>query len=370
MDDDPRVREHMNTTRYEDSMPPPRSICVLRLSAIGDCCHTLPVIRTLQAAWPAAELTWIIGKIERSLIGDIADIEFITFDKAEGAGAYRDLLRTLGDRRFDLLLHMHPSMRANFASLCVRAPVRLGLDRARAKDFQWLFTNRRIPPRARRHVMDVWFEFAEALGVTERVLRWDIPLPDADRAFAASQLDETRAALLISPCSNPRFRNFRNWIAERYAAVADYAAERHGMQVLLTGGPSPLEIDYGEQIVALARHGPRNLIGRTTLKQLLALIARATALVCPDSGPAHMATTVGTPVVGLYATTNRWRAGPYLSQEWVVDRYPQALAREGKTVEEVPWGARVRDPEAMSLIQVSDVTERLDALMQARARIP
>src|SRR5262245_15131236 len=183
-----------------DALHPPPSVCVLRLSAIGDCCHTLPVVRTLQAAWPATELTWIIGKIERSLIGDIAGIEFITFDKSRGSSAYRDLWRDLRGRRFDLLLHMHPSMRANLASLLVRAPMRLGLDRARAKDFQWLFTNRRIAPRTRRHVMDVWFEFAEALGVNDRVMRWDIPVSDADRAFAATQIDGARPTLLISPC--------------------------------------------------------------------------------------------------------------------------------------------------------------------------
>jgi len=348
---------------------PPRSVCLLRLSAIGDCCHTLPVVRTLQAAWPATQITWIMGKLERSLFGDIADIEFITFDKSAGLREYADLRRTLRSRRFDLLLHMHPSMRASLASLCVRAPLRLGLDRARAKDFQWLFTNRRIAPRERRHVMDVWFEFAEAVGVHERVLRWDIPLSQADRRYAAGQIDGARPTLLVSPCSNARFRNFRNWNADRYAAVADYAAERHGMQVLLTGGPTSLEAEYGAAIVASARHAPRNLIGQTTLKQLLALIERATVLVCPDSGPAHMATTVGTPVVGLYATTNRWRAGPYLSQEWVVDKYPQAVARElGKRVEEVPWGTRVRHQDAMSLIEVSDVTERLDALLAARSQ--
>jgi heptosyltransferase I len=347
---------------------PPRSVCLIRLSAIGDCCHTLPVVRTLQAAWPATQITWIIGRTERMLFGDIEGIEFITFDKSRGLRAHAELRRTLRGRRFDLLLHMHPSMRANLASLWVRAPVRLGLDRARAKDQQWLFTNRRIPPRTRRHVMDMWFEFAEALGVHERVLRWDIPLSDADRAFAASHIDGTCPTLLISPCSNPRFRNYRNWMAERYAAVADHAAEAHGMDVVLTGGPSQIEAEYGERIVAAARHAPRNLIGRTTLKQLLALIARATAIVCPDSGPAHMATTVGTPVIGLYATTNRWRAGPYLSQEWVVDRYPDALRAElGKSVDEVPWGTRVRSPDAMALITVEDVTERLDALMRALA---
>jgi heptosyltransferase I len=351
-----------------DTLPvavPPRSVCIVRLSAIGDCCHTLPVVRTLQAAWPNTHFTWIMGKLERSLFGDIAGIEFITFDKSKGLAAHVELRRALHRRRFDLLLHMHPSMRANLASLSVHAPQRLGLDRARAKDFQWLFTNRRIPPRERRHVMDVWFEFAEAVGVHERALRWDIPLSQDDRAYAAAQIDAARPALVISPCSNARFRNFRNWMPERYAAVVDHAVERHGMQVLLTGGPTSLEAEYGARIVATARRAPGNLIGRTTLKQLLALIERATALVCPDSGPAHMATTVGTPVIGLYATTNRWRAGPYLSQEWVVDKYPEAVMQElGKRVDEVPWGTRVRHADAMSLIEVGDVTQRLDALMQ------
>jgi heptosyltransferase I len=148
-----------------------------------------------------------MGKLERRLFGDIADIEFIAFDKSRGPGEYADLRRTLRSRRFDLLLHMHPSMRANLASLCVRAPLRLGLDRARAKDVQWLFTNRRIAPRPRRHVMDVWLEFAEAGGV-RRVLRWDIPLSPA--MWPCTGQIDSAAGARHRPCSNARFRNFRN----------------------------------------------------------------------------------------------------------------------------------------------------------------
>jgi heptosyltransferase I len=110
-----------------------------------------------------------------------------------------------------------------------------------------------------------------------------------------------------------------------------------------------------------------DLIGRTTLKQLLALIARASVVVCPDSGPAHMATAVATPVVGLYATSNRHRTGPYLSQHLVVDRYPQAVQREfGKRVEDLRWGERVRNPGAMELIEVADVTAKLDLAFAER----
>lgn len=348
-------------------VPAPESLCVMRLSAVGDVCHTLPVVRTLQAAWPRTRITWIVGKLEAGLVGDIPDIEFITFDKSQNP--YLQTRRALKGRRFDLLLHMQMSLRASIASLAVRAPLRLGFDRERAHDFQWLFTNRRIPHRERQHVMDSLFGFAEALGLQQRALRWDIPLPAEAQAFAAERIPAGKATLVISPCANPRFRNWRSWQPEYYAAVAEHAVAKHGMQVLITGGPSAIERAYGERIAALAKAPVTDLVGKTSLKQLLALLARATVLVSPDSGPVHMATAAGTPVIGLYATTNPDRAGPYLSQRWRVNRYPDALRKfDGLTPETAPWGTRVRDPKAMDCISVADVTGKLDELMAARAR--
>ena len=180
-----------------------------------------------------------------------------------------------------------------------------------------------------------------------------------------------RPTLVISPCTGQRFRNFRNWRADRYAAVADYAVRRYGAQVLLTGGSTAIEQRYGGDISALTEEKPTNLIGRTSLKQLLAILGRATVVLCPDSGPAHMATAVGTPVVGLYATSNRYRTGPYFSQHLVVDKYPEAVAREfGRPIETLRWGQRVRDPAAMSLITVADVTAKLDAAFAERGIAP
>ncbi len=350
-------------------MSAPESMCVIRLSAVGDVCHTLPVVRTLQAAWPKTRITWIIGKLEASLVGDIPGIEFIIFDKSKGLGAHAALRRALKGRRFDLLLHMQMSLRASVASLNVKAPLRLGFDRERAHDLQWLFTNMRIPHRDRQHVMDSLFGFSEALGIAEHLLRWDIPLPATAEAFAAQQLPGDQPTLIISPCANLRFRNWRSWQPEHYAALADHAAAKHGMRVYVTGGRSEIERAYGERITALSKTGANDLVGKTSLKELLALLARATVLVSPDSGPVHMATAAGTPVIGLYATTNPDRAGPYLSQRWRVDRYPDALKQfDGLTPETAPWGTRVRDPKAMDCIQVADVTRKLDELMAARVR--
>jgi heptosyltransferase I len=348
----------------------PKHLCILRLSAVGDICHTVPVVRAIQARWPQTRLTWIIGKLEASLVGDIPGIEFIIFDKAQGWRAYLELRRELRNRmrgrRFDALLHMQISIRSSLASLLIDADIKLGFDKARAKDYQWLFTNARIPARPRQHVLDGLFGFAETLGITDHSLRWDIPIPAGAKAFAREHIADGERTLVISPCSSARARNWRNWSTEGYAQVVDYVFTKYGMSTVLTGGPSQLEKDYGEQITALATHKPENLIGQTSLKQLLALLQRATVLISPDSGPAHMATTVGTPVIGLYVTSNPARTGPYLSQQWVVNKYPEAMQAElGKSVEEVSWGQRVRSPTAMSRISVADVTARLDTLLAA-----
>jgi len=346
---------------------PPASLCILRLSAIGDTCHTVPVVRAIQDAWPATQLTWIIGKTEHSLLKGLERVEFVVLDKALGFRGYGAVRRALGGRRFDALLHMHASARANIVSLAVRSKLRIGFDKARARDHQWLFTNTRLPPRRERHVMDGLFEFAELIGVRHGKPRWDIPVSADDVAAIAPHFATGAPTLVISPCTGQRFRNYRNWRVDWYAEIADYAAKRYGARVLLTGGNTAIEQTYGREITALAKSQPHNLIGKTSLKQLLAILERASVVLCPDSGPAHMATAVGTPVVGLYATSNRHRTGPYFSQHLVVDKYPDAVEREfGAPVDTLRWGQRVRDPAAMSLITVPDVVAKLDAAFTQR----
>ncbi len=320
-------------------------------------CHVVPVVRTLQKAWPQTRLTWIIGKLEHTLVGDIPGIEFIIFDKAAGWQGYRQLWQQMRGRHFDVLLHMQMSLRASLASLLIPADIRLGFDRQRAKDLQWLFTNHKIAHRERQHVMDSFFGFPEALGIKERELRWDIPLSDQTRQEVNAWLPD-KPYLVISPCSSMAYRN---WTIEGYAAVADYATEKHELAVVLTGGPTEIEQHYGEEISRLCTHKPINLIGSTSLKQLLAILDSARLVIAPDSGPAHMATAVNTPVIGLYAATNPERAGPYLSQTLTINQYNNAARQEyNKSANEVSWGARIRNPEAMKIISELEVMSMLD----------
>ena len=343
----------------------PQSLCLLRTSALGDVTHVVPLVHTLQTAWPQTRLTWLVGKLEHKLVGDIEGVEFIVFDKSAGLRGYGDVRRALRGRRFDALLHMQVALRANLLSLCVMADRRIGYDRMRSKDLHGLFVNERIPARSGEHVLDAICSFAEPLGLKQTNVRWDIPIPIEARGWAAQQWRDDECALIISPCSS---HTLRNWRAERYAAVADHAARALGLRVALCGGPSTLERAMGDAIRARMQTQPLDLIGRDTLKRALALYARSFAVLTPDAGPMHMANAVGAKVIGLHAASNPARSGPYSDRRWCVDRY-DAAARKflRKSADEIPWGAKIEYPGVMDLIEVDDVIERLEALARFQA---
>ena len=343
---------------------PPRTLCLLRTSALGDASHVVPLVRTLQTNWPQTRLTWIIGKLERRLVGDIDGVEFITFDKAAGLAGFKAVRSELASRRFDALLHMQVALRANLLSLLVRAPIRIGYDAARSKELHGLTINRRIPARAGQHVLDGLGSFVEPLGLQQTGVRWDIPIPDDAHAFAEQHLPGNPPTLLVSPCSSHRLRN---WRPERYALAMDHAAQTLGWRVVLCGGPSAYEREFGDAVLAACKRKPLDLIGKDTLKQLLALLQRATLVLCPDSGPMHLANAVGTPVLGLHAATNPNRSGPYSDRQWCVDRYDAAARKfRGKPAAQLNWGTRIQDDGVMDLIETDAVIERLDAFHHQR----
>jgi heptosyltransferase I len=239
--------------------------------------------------------------------------------------------------------------------------VRLGFDRQRARELQWLFTNRKIAPREREHVLDSLLGFAEALGVPRTPPVWNVPVPEDARAYARELLPIAGEALLISACSS---HALRNWAADRYAAVARYAVTR-GMPVVLCGGPGPTEKAMADAIKVAAGVELRDQVGKDTLPQMVATLERGRVLLSPDSGPAHMATMVNLPVIGLYAATNPARSGPYLSLHHCVDAYDEAARTfRGRPAAALPWTEKIEEPGVMDLISVDAVIARLEAILQ------
>lgn len=347
-----------------------QSICILRLSAIGDVCHAVAAVQAIQRHYPKAHITWVIGKVEAMLLADLPGVELVIFDKKLGLAAYRDLKQQLKGRQFDVLLHMQVALRANLASLVIKARRKIGFDWQRAKELHALFMRERIAPQQQPHVLDGFAGFARHLGVpflTEpgSQPQWQMPLTDSHRDWARSQLKAgVRGHLIICPAAS---KAERNWLPERYAAIADYASAA-GFAVYLCGGPTPLETRLAEDIKQAAQSEIIDLVGKTSLKQLLALLEQASLVLAPDTGPAHMAVTVGTPVVGLYGHSNPDRTGPYLYRADVAQVYHAELQRQtGKTAAELPWGIRVKGGHIMAQLDVETVWQKIQQVIAREA---
>ena len=339
----------------------PRNICILRLSALGDATHVVPVVRALQSHWLGTSISWIIGKPEHRLLGGLQGVEFIVFNKGGGRAAIRDLRRQLKGREFGLLLHMQVALRANILSRLVRTPLRLGWNHERSRDRHQWFINRQVAHVSFQHQVQGFLEFPRALGIEVDSPRWDLPVSEEDRAWAETHIPGSQPLLVINPCSR---HVQRNWRVENYAKVADYAASGLGMRVVIAGGPSELEKQAGAGIESAMQHPAINLVAEDTLTQSMAVLKKAAVVISPDSGPVHIASALGTPVIGLYAATWSRRSGPYNSLDLCVDRFAEAARKfRNKEAEELRWGTRIEVPGVMDLVSVEAVCDKLDSLI-------
>lgn len=334
------------------------TLCLLRLSAIGDVCHAVAMVQAIQKQYPDLKITWVIGKVEYQLLKYLPDVEFVIFDKSQGWKSYFNLKKALAGQRFDVLLHMQVALRATIASLAISAKVRIGFDRARAKEGQWLVTNKKVEAIENPHVLDGFMGFAKALGVTDLSPSWNIPVPVADTEFAKNMIPDGDKTLVICAAAS---KAERNWLPERYAAVAEHAISK-GFRVILCGGPTKLEQNLAINIQDSCSQPLENQVGKTSLTQLLAVLKQATIVLAPDTGPAHMAVTQGTPVIGLYAHSNPGRTGPYLSLKNVVSVYDEAISIQHH--QPVAWGTRAKGEQLMSMIEIEPVLHVFDRLAE------
>lgn len=338
----------------------PRNICLLRLSALGDVTHAVPVLRAIQKKWPDCRITWVIGKLEYQLLARIEGVEFIVFDKSTGMRAYRELRKALKGRSFDILLHMQVAARANLASLLIRAPIKLGWDPDRSLDRHQWFVNHQVPKADKQHQVQGFLSFARTLGIEAETPEWDMPVSDQAREFAARHISADKPCLLISPCSS---NIHRNWQADRYARVADYAIGDLNMQVVLCGGPSGDERSAAAAIQTHMQYGALDLVGKDTLQELLGLLERADVVLSPDSGPMHIANALGTYVIGLHASSSSRRSGAYNNLEYSVDHFAAAMQKyKGADPEQLRWRTKVEQPGVMDLVGVDEVKTILTAL--------
>jgi lipopolysaccharide heptosyltransferase I len=296
---------------------PPRRILIIKPSAIGDVVHALPVLGLLRRKWPAAKISWLVTPACAGLLDGHPFLhEVIRFERRQYGKSWRSprtfaaLMRfALGLRRrkFDLVIDLQGLFRSGWLAGVTRAPVRVGLSDAR--EGASLFYTHRVPVGgAEQHAIERYLCVTEALGCGRGPVEFAFSTDDADRQHIAAKTPDRYAVLL--PGAN---WITKRWPAENFAALVKPLQEQFGLESVIAGGPDDMELAK-----VIAGEGAVNLVGQTNLRQLVALLERATVVIANDSGPMHIAAALGRPLVTPFGPTHPIRTGPYQRLDSVI----------------------------------------------------
>lgn len=347
------------TVSHPLTLAPGARVCIVLLTAVGDAVHALPVLNALKRHVPGIHLAWVIQPGPAGLVGGHPAVdELVIFDRKRGLRGFADVCRALAGRRFDLVILLQPYLKAAVIAGFARAPLKLGYDRARARDLSWAATNRQLPPHPPQHIQDQYLEFLAALGIPAEPLAWELGATADERARYAALLPPHRGPTVayVVGTSKPE----KEWPPERYAAVIDALAEHHGARAILVGAPSPREDAAADAVRRAAAHPPLDLRA-WDLRRVVYLLGRADALVSPDTGPLHAGVALGTPTVALMGYTNPRRYGPYR-------RFPDLLIDAfGDPGEAYSIDAKHR-PGRMERITADEVIEKVGIALSRYSR--
>lgn len=339
------------------------NICIIRLSAIGDVCNAATIINRIRMQWYDASITWVCGTQEKALLDMIPNINLIVYDKKAGFKGNLQVWKQLKDQSFDLLLHLQASFRASILTLGIKAKRRIGYHRSRAYEMQWLFTREHTEAPKGFHVVDNYQAFADYLGCPAAPVSWPFELPETAIANANEHLRNVpRPFIAICPGAS---KAYKNWHSEGYVALIKALSEQNWPIVLL-GSPAEIEVKLAKRIEDALDFRITNLVGRTSIAELVALLNQAQLLITPDTGPAHLAASQHTPVIGLYVHHNPERVGPYGYVNLAVSHWQQLIEQQtGKSAAQLPWRSRVKDTKAMQSITAEEILAKIPQALEA-----
>jgi heptosyltransferase I len=326
-------------------------ICVVMMSAVGDAVHVLPVLHALNSHSPDSRITWVLQPGPATLVRGHKHVDdIVLFDRSKGWRAFTDARRELSTREFDLVLDFQVYFKAGIVTSFTRAPVKLGFDRPRARDLNWLFTTDRIPPHEPQHVQDQYLEFLSVLAIPNDQVVWELGPWEQERTWQRdffARLDRPTAAIVVAT-SKPQ----KDWLPERWAEIVDVLYQDFGLQPVLVGGRTERELAAERVIIDRARHKPVSALG-SGLRNLVGILDGSALVLAPDTGPLHMAVALNRPVISLMGYTNPKRTGPYRRfHDLIVDAY-------GDPGEDYPVSMENR-LDRMPRNSVADVVERVE----------
>jgi len=287
----------------------PEKILIVLHGSIGDVTRALPLVNILRSGFPRASLAWAVESPSLPLVRDYPGVdEVILFNRRRWWAEIGPFLRKIRSERFDLVLDLQRHLKSGLISRWSGAPRRVGFNRADSKEFNWLFNNHFIPPVGEGiSKLDHYLKFAQYLGLAAKPVEWNFRLSADEKSRIDASL--TRASRAYAVLFVGGRWTSKRWFPAQVAECAAAIRHRFQLDAVLLGGRDDRAL--AEEVLTKARCEITNLVGRTSLREAIGVIARARVAVGPDTGLMHIAAAVGTPVVSLWGATNPARTGPY-----------------------------------------------------------
>ena len=336
-----------------------RRVGIVLLTGIGDVIHGLPIATDLKRQDPGRTVLWVAEAAPARILEHHPAVdEIVVFRRQRGLQGVIELAGALRGRRCDVTLNMQRYMKSVFPTMLSGARVRVGLPPSKTRDAVALFHTHHLAERPWCHTQDLLLGYREALGLpADALVEWRITFSDGERAerdrfFGA--LGTTPVAGVVLATANPK----KDWPAERYPRLVEALTRELGYRVLLIGGPGSRERAVAQLILAASGSTAVSGLGNS-VRRMMWMVDGVDLLVCPDTGPLHVAHALATPVVGLFGHSNPARVGPWRRyRDLVIDRYTEQGATPDPSVYEPKRGR-------MEKIEVQDILKMVE---RARSR--
>lgn len=329
-------------------------ILIVRLSAIGDVLHGLPVLNALRDARPRAFIAWVVEGAAGQLLQDhkaLDELIVVPRKWLKSPRAVFDLRRRLRALQFDISVDLQGLTKSAVAARLSGARRRIGFDGRDGRELSRWLNNDRLSA-TRTHVVDRNLELLAPLGITNPIARFDLDDTPSDARAAREILATRRLGDRFAVINPGAGWPSKLWPAERFAGVARYLGNRHSLRSLVVWAGEE-EHAWAEQIVASSA-GFATLAPATSLRELAAVTRHASVFVSSDTGPLHLAAAVKTPCVGLFGPMPAERNGPY---------GPHHIAVQKMCLTGTSRQRRTAGPESMEAISIEHVCEACDRIL-------
>jgi len=291
--------------------------------ALGDVIRALPLLGRIRRVRADACLGWAVEPPSAPLLAGHPWLDRVhVFERSRGARALVPFLRRVRAERYQVALDLGRGVKSAFIAWASGAGERIAFARTDAREGSWLLATRRLPPQGiERPKLAQFLAFADALGLPPAPVEFGLA-PTAEEARDAAAMTAGLDGPLVAACVGSSCPS-RRWFPERTATVLRELRARYGASAVLLGAAA--DAPFALETLRATDGGVRDLVGRTTLRQLLGILARARLVFGPDSGALHLAAALGTPAVSLWGATSALRSVPFGCERLtVVGRAPCA----------------------------------------------